>query len=218
MKIEKLFLPLFVFAAVVTVYLLFKNQENLPTQVVVPNTASSGVPSSYTQSGVVQPAVYNVPPISAVSTPPPTLLSSNPQSVAPAGGGPQQVPAYLTFNLGPQSDLNKQPASQGAATTSSGCGGCSGKKTKQCVTCKSKNSFTDGNSPTPMASSRAKAINCQPDDAWIAPWKNVMDYLKSTDVSGIPSIAGYQPSGELGTGPTNGTPWALPQGALTVIH
>lgn len=219
MKLEKLFLPLMVFGAVVTVYLLFRGQGNVPSQIVTPNPASSGVPATY-NFGSVTPATYNVPAIPGAAALTPTALSSDPSSANPAGGGPSQVPSYLTFNFGPGSDLTKGNATPASSDSSSGCG-CNSSPSNSsgsCVSCKSRNSFPDGSSPTPLASSKAAAINDAGNDAWKAPWKNVMDYLRASDPSAIPSLTSQPQSADLGGNPSNGTPWSQNQDALFTIQ
>lgn len=214
MSLQKLFLPLSIFAAVVTVYLLFRGQGNVPSQVVTPNPASSGVPATY-NFGSVTPATYNVPVIPGAAALTPTALSSNPQSATPVGGGPSQVPAYLTFNFGPGSDLTKNNAVQASPVSDSSCGCSSSKQKNSCVSCKSSNSYTDGNSPTPMASSKAAAIDNTPADALKQQWKNVMNYLASSDPTAIPSLTSQPQSADLGGNPTNGTAWFNDQGVLS---
>lgn len=207
MKLEKLFLPLSIFAAVVTVYLLFRGRGNVPSQVVTPNPASSGVPATY-NFGSVTPATYNVPATPGPAAFTPTALSTNPSSPTPVGGGPTQVPAYLTFNFGPGSDLTKGNAVAAQPVSSdSGCGCGGSSQSKSCVSCKSSNSFTDGNSPTPMASSKATAIDNTPSGVLKRQWNNTMAYLASSDPNAIPTLTSQPQSGDLGGNPTNGTAW-----------
>ena len=60
MKLEKLFLPLSIFAAVIAVYVFFRGQGNGAANLTFPSTASSGVPEAYTSQGQVQPVNYQV--------------------------------------------------------------------------------------------------------------------------------------------------------------
>jgi hypothetical protein len=154
MKPEKLFFPLMVFAAVITVYLLFKKQP--AQQVLQPSTAPSGVPTYSTEG----PNSYNVQAPQAVGSP--LVYLADPWSDNPLGDVRKKPPAYLAFNFGPSHDLTKIPSSglhalQKAASgkCGSGCGGCN--SCKQDV-----NVFPDGSSDVKLASTNVRQADNAP--------------------------------------------------------
>lgn len=200
MKLEKVFLPLMVFAAVITVYLLFRKSGGVPSA-LTPNTSSSGVPATYSNSGVVQPATYNVPPIVPLGNP--NLISLNPSSNSPTSqNGDTSVPAYLTYNMSPGNDLNKQPTYDISKQSTCGCSGC---KQTTCNTCKSAYSFTDGT--TKLSPSKSKLIRNAPDSQLRRLNANLIDYANTESSSTIPTLTSTQASGSLEGEPTLGTPY-----------
>jgi hypothetical protein len=195
MDVQKYFFPLGVLAAVLAVYAVFrKTGSNANTIATYPNPSSSGVglpvsDPSQTQ-GTVAPVSYNVPTTTLAPSPIVVLQQpSNPSPQTPASQTPaNQTPAYLTFNFGPQSDLNKTPLSNSqlseaqptnpgqssAASSGCGCGGsCSG-------ACNQANSFPDGNGTVKLASSKRVQLHQQ--NKWLNPaHANMMAYLQSEE-------------------------------------
>lgn len=157
MKFEKLFFPLMVFAAIVTIYLLFRKSPQVTTQ-TQPSTAPSGIPNYATES----PSNYNVQ-MPQLGNAPALVYLQNPMSNNPAGEQRQYPPTYLSFNFGPNHDLTKVPDSnlheqqQAAQGKNGGCGGCSG----GCNSCdQNQNTFPDGQGKTRLASShKAQIVN-----------------------------------------------------------
>jgi len=198
MKIEKLFFPLFVAAAVISIYLLFRGQQSQQpfTQVILPNSASSGVPAPYSAGKVVLPNQYPIGSLSA-QQPSPQQASAD-----PLNPGVPHVPHYLTFNMGPGNDLNKpmHPAHHRKH-------GCSCKSS--CVVCKSSNSFVDGSSPVMLASSTTSQIE-QNTEVLPSVYENTMAYYQADDPASVVSLTSPMASGNVESTPTNGTPWSNP--------
>lgn len=204
MKLEKLFLPLAVFAAVLTVYIFFRKSGG-SEQANVPNPASSGVTLPYTQSGAVQPVSYNVPAINPA--PSPLVLLQQPQNAFPQSPASNNgVPPYLTFNFGPSHDLSKQSPSSSPnplplgmpdeCGCNSGCG----------ATCGLTGAYPDGAGNVQMSSSRSRQINDDPN--WITmASNNVLSYLALTGSAPIPNLQSTPPPSPVQSGTTNGTPY-----------
>jgi len=202
MNIERLFFPLTVFAAVVGVYVFFRSQ-NTAVQAVTPNTASSGVPASYTASGVVQPATFDVPALTMFPNANTVLKQpTNPNPNGPSLTADGLPPAYLTFNLGPRSDLNKaaQPVntdSPGAGGGGCGCGGC--KEKQSCRNqCNQSNAFPDGGGNSKLASSGRRLVALSNPDSWLPNSRNNAEsYIYSTGVNPLQSLTNFSESGSL---------------------
>lgn len=217
MDVQKYFFPLGVLAAVLGVYAIFRKSGSTPNAIATyPNPASSGVglPSDFANTqGVgasVAPVTYNVPATSLAPSPLIVLqnpYNPNPQASDPANTQDNAAPAYLTFNFGPQSDLNKTPASRSQLRKAQpnaqgdsdhggcGCGGgCSG-------SCNQANSFPDGNGSIKLSTSKANQLKVQ--SSWLSPaQQNMMAYLQSEE-GGVGSyVSSYALNSSL-SGPLN---------------
>lgn len=162
MKKERFFFPLFVFAAVLAVYLFFRKQDP-GTKALQPSTAGSGIPQWATEG----PAQYSVPAYQPPVTP--VMLMADPYNAFPGQKQPMSAPSYLAFNFGPSHDLTKHPTpdltSKQKAMKDEGCG-CGG-GTSTCATCNQINDqYPDGSTGCKMASSTKRLIATQP-KSWL---------------------------------------------------
>lgn len=189
MKLEKLFLPLFIFAAVLGVYIFFRKSGGAQT-LTVPSTSSSGVPESYSSQGQVQPVNYvvaaqpvDIPPVIALSQP----YNTNP------GGVQNSTPSYLSYNLGPGNLLNSPPpipVSDANCGCGSGCGSCA----NQCGT---QNSYTDGGGQTKLVTTRKRQNAGADTDQWQpTAIQNLNAYLALENLdAGTPNTTSWMPGG-----------------------
>lgn len=196
MKIEKLFLPLTVFAAVIAVYLAFRGTGNTNPASTIPNTASSGVPATYSSGGVVQPVNYDVPSIA--TSPNPLVLLSQPSNPNPQGNSQSDGstgPAYLTFNQGPGKDLSKTKPPITATTMT--CSGCSGGCQSCANQCNQSNAFPDGSGNTKLSSSRTRQLAQSTPGDWLkSAIDNTNAYLAlEGNAPAIPTLTSYVPGG-----------------------
>lgn len=186
MKLEKLFLPLSIFAAVVAVYIFFRGQGGAQV-LTVPSTSSSGVPESYSSQGQVQPINYTV--ASQPVTVPPVIALSQPYNTNP-GGVENSTPAYLSYNLGPGNLLNSPPPipkSNANCGCGSGCGSCANQ-------CGAANSYSDGSGQTQLVTTRQRQ-NADSSPATTA-IQNLNAYLALENVdTGTPNVTSWMPGG-----------------------
>lgn len=189
MKLEKLFLPLSIFAAVIAVYIFFRGQGGAQV-LTIPSTSASGVPESYTSQGQVQPIQYSVAaqPVNV----PPVISLSQPYNTNP-GGVQNSTPAYLSYNLGPGNLLNSPPpipTSDANCGCGSGCGSCANQ-------CGQSNSYSDGSGQTQLVTTR-KRQNADSDASQWQPTaiQNLNAYLALENVdAGTPNVASWMPGG-----------------------
>jgi hypothetical protein len=190
MKLEKLFLPLSIFAAVIAVYVFFRGQGGAST-LTFPSTSSSGVPEAATSQGQVQPINYsvaaqpvNIPPVVALSQP------NNPNP----GGVSNGTPAYLNYNLGAGNLLNSPPIPFTPPDANCGCGSGCGSCANQCG---QQNSYSDGSGQTQLVSTRTKQSNGADTASWQpTAIQNLNAYLalENSD-AGTPNVASWMPGG-----------------------
>lgn len=190
MKLEKLFLPLTIFAAVIAVYVFFRKSGGSQT-ITAPSTASSGVPEAYTSQGQVQPVNYQVAGVP--SDPSPATVLANPFSANP-GGSPLGTPAYLNYNLGPGNLLNTPPVVTIPPESNCGCGGGGGTCANQCGV---QNGFPDGSNTTPLDTTRSRQLAASKPGTWqpqaVA---NLNAYLALENQSvGTPDLTSWMPGG-----------------------
>ena len=181
MKPEKLFLPLMVGAAVIGIYLLFRNTNSQSQALTVPNPSSSGVTQAASSGGVVQPVTYNVPATSI--SPDPIVVLSDPSNPNPSSTPTTQPPAYLAFNFPPASNLSQTaatPATSESGGCKSSCNQCSKKSS-----CNQANGFVDGSVSSPLASSTARLVK-NGGDTWIENTRNNINAYLSLE--GQPTI------------------------------
>jgi hypothetical protein len=198
-NLQKLVFPLMVFAAVIAVYIFFRQQGSANTTVTYPSTASSGVPASYTGAGVVQPVTYSVP--AQAANPNNVVVLSNPYNTNP-GGSPIQTPAYLSGNLGAGNLLNNAPVTNPNATPAANCGcgsGC-GSCANQCGATGSGGTsanFGDGVGTTQMYTTRKNQIAASDAQSWLpGAVQNLNSYLAVEQTgSGGPSLTSWMPGG-----------------------
>jgi hypothetical protein len=218
MDVQKYFFPLGVAASVIAVYALFRNQQNAGQNTIAtyPNPASSGVglpvsDPSQTQ-GTVAPVSYNVPATQLAPSPIVVLqnpLNPNPQASDPSQTQDNGAPAYLTFNFGPQSDLNKTPASKkqlaqaqpGVDQSHDGCGCGSSSCGGSGPQCGQQNAFIDGNGNVKLSSSKKNQLRAQ--NNWLSPaQQNMMAYLQSEEGGPGSYVSMYALNADL-SGPAN---------------
>jgi hypothetical protein len=193
MKIEKLFFPLTVAAAVISIYLLFRNSAQTPQAFTVPNPASAGVTSGASQ---VQPVNYNVAPISL--QPSPLTYLQDPYATNPNGGGYGGTPPYLNSNFG-ANDLTKTgPAPATASGDTCGC------KSDCCDKNCGAGNFSGG--VTPLASSRAVQVSNSSPMHYASVSENVNSYLANERGQPTPTLTSNMAAAPVSTAPTNGTP------------
>lgn len=175
MKPEKLFFPLMVAAAIIAIYLLFRNPQPAAT-VQGPNTASSGLPTITPQTQQYQ---VNPPTL----TPTPLIMLANPFANDPNSTA-TKPPAYLSFNFGPSHDLTKTPTVP-ASTGKTGCG-C---EAEQCGCGSINNQFPDGAGCSKLASSGKRLIRSGGND----PWQNVITNIQGADLNPEPFTPALNP-------------------------
>lgn len=190
MKLEKLFLPLTIFAAVIGVYVFFRRSGGAQT-ITAPSTGASGVPESYTSQGQVQPVNYQVPGVA--SDPSPLVVLSDPFSSNP-GGTPIPTPSYLSYNLGPGNLLNTAPDVTIPPDANCGCGSCGATCANQCGNI---NSFPDGSGNVPLSTTRARQLAASKPGTWQPEAiKNLNAYFALENQSyGNPDITSWMPAG-----------------------
>ena len=190
MKLEKLFLPLTIFAAVIAVYVFFRQSGGSQT-ITAPSTASSGVPEAYTSQGQVQPVNYQVAAVP--SDPSPLVVLSNPFSANP-GGTQTGTPAYLNYQLGPGNLLNTPPTTTIPPESNCGCGSCGGTCANQCGLA---NSFIDGSNQTELATTRSRQLAASEPGTWQpGAIQNLNAYLALENQSaGTPNLTSWMPGG-----------------------
>lgn len=177
---QKLFLPLGIGAAVISVYLLFRNTNPGAVQVTYPNPSSAGVSQAQTSGGSIQPVSYNVAPTPALG--PATIISlggaqapggyghsytinkrgipqdaslTDPLSANPAGKQRTSPPPYLAQNF-----VRLFGSPKPVMKSDCGCGGSCESKKNSCNKCPSgSNNYGDGRGATMLASSRGAQID-----------------------------------------------------------
>jgi len=187
MKLEKLFLPLSIFAAVIAVYIFFRGTGGAAT-LTFPSTGASGVTAAQSAGGQVQPVNYSV--AAQPINPSPIITLSNPYDPNP-GGVSNGTPAYLNYNLGPGNLLNSPPAPATPPDANCGCGGGCGSCANQCG---AANSYSDGSGQTQLVSTRARqAFSAGPQTLAI---QNLNAYLamENSD-AGNPNVTTWMPGG-----------------------
>lgn len=193
MKIEQLFFPVTMVAAIGSIWLLFrKGATDTVTQ--MPNPASSGVTLP---GGGVQPVHFDVPAIPANLHP--AIYLKDPYAAFPGSGDDQKMPpGYLTFNFGPPRDGTKQPS---PSPDSCGCGG-SCKTQDACSKCSGGNQYGDGNGEQKMNTNRAAQLAESQPDKWLNNLlRNTAGYAQLESVNtDTPSLTSLKP-GALLDGP-----------------
>lgn len=189
MKLEKLFLPLSILAAVIAVYVFFRGEGGAQA-LTFPSTSSSGVPEASTSQGQVQPIQYSV--AAQPVNPSPIITLSEPYNSNP-GGVQNQTPAYLNYNLGAGNLLNSPPAltpPDANCGCGSGCGSCANQ-------CGAANSYSDGSGQSQLVTTRARQ-NAGADTVQWQPTAiaNLNAYLalENSD-SGTPNVSSWMPGG-----------------------
>lgn len=203
MEIQKLFLPLSVVASAIAVYVFIRN-GNPNQQTLTPNTASSGVPASYTLSGVATPASYQLDQVSIPTNPTPAQTSAAPSSSNPGGGNSSSIPPYLTFNFWPTPTATLPGGS--ASQPATAC--CGSGKSSPCSSNQIGSGYMDGGG-TKLAASSTQQTTGATSDAFIQSWgANVAAYAAMETGPQIPSLTSTSQSGSLEGTPTNGTPYS----------
>ena len=192
MKLEKLFLPLSVLAAVIAVYVFFRGTGSNPQTLTTPSAAPSGVTAPLSAGGLVTPITYSVAtqPVSV----PPVVVMSDPFSANP-GGTTIPTPPYLSYNLGSGNLAQPSPITQTPATDSC-CGSC-GQAASTCGNiCGKKNSYVDGNGNVALNTTRKQQLAKSNPSTWQPKALSNLDaYLATENNEGGPSLASWMPSG-----------------------
>ena len=190
MKLEKLFLPLFIFAAVLGVYIFFRKSGGAQV-LTVPSTAASGVSEAQSSQGQVQPMNWTV--AAQPVTVPPVVALSQPYNTN-TGGVNNGTPAYLNYNLGSGNLLNSPPPPIPVSDANCGCGSGCGSCANQCGTA---NSYGDGSGQTQLVTTR-KRQNAGADTNQWQPTviQNLNAYLALENIdAGTPNVTSWMPGG-----------------------
>lgn len=195
---QKFFFPLTIVASVAGVWLLLRGSNS--GQVTVPNSASSGVPATYTESGVVQPVVYEVPESPTPTGVSPATVLSDPYATNPGGTPNNGTPAYLSYAQPPQNNVVKGALLSQQSTPSSSPTGCSCKKSScssGCGNAGKSASYVDGNQTTPLASSRGAQLVLSGHNWLESAAQNINGYNASLSSPAVPTLTSTPASASL---------------------